>query len=156
MKSIMMFFFMLTLTSGFAQNTVSWKGGTPGRETSWKEPRNWSNYQVPDEYTHVIIAKLHTGHYAQPVIHDLVEVASIRVLAGASLKITDQGEIVIDGSLTYTEGIVTQGGSIINEGRIQMVEVEAAQPDQLEVENRDSGIVLLNGQPLESKGLARR
>jgi hypothetical protein len=156
MKTIILSLLVLTLTSGFAQQVVTWKGGTPGRETAWNEPSNWSNQQVPDEDTHVLIERLHTGHYAQPVIDDWVEVASIRIHAGASLTVTESGEIVIDGSWQYSPGIVNLGGNLVNDGLIQLVDIAEESTERMIREDWASGLLLLNGQPLESAGLARK
>lgn len=104
---------MLSLTPTFAQHVFTWKGGTPGQETNWNEPRNWSTYQVPDEFSHVVIKRLHTGHYAQPVIEQEVEVASIQVHTGASLTIKTGGQLLIDGEYAKQEELTLFGGTLL-------------------------------------------
>lgn len=129
-------------------NTVIWKGGTPGRETSWNEPRNWSTYQVPDESSQVIIKALHTGHHAQPVINDEIEVASIEVQTGGSLTITKTGKIVIDGVYQYTQGIINRGGSIVNEGQISLIHVDGFQLQNCQITHSGNGKIILDNKDL--------
>lgn len=147
---------LLTLTSTFAcaQNTATWIGGTAGNETSWNEPRNWDNYQIPDEDSHIIIKPLNTGHFAQPIINEHVEVASIEIYAGASLTIEANGKVLIDGSVSYTEGIVNYGGSLINEGQISLQHIGNLSTEKLQITMKGDGLVMVDGSPINDKLLA--
>jgi hypothetical protein len=117
MKTLIFSLLVLAMTASFAQQQVIWKGGTPGHETSWNEPRNWSTYQVPDEFSHVVIMPLHTGHHAQPVIDQEVEVASIQVHTGAKLTIKIGGEILVDGESSNPHELGLFGGVVILENK---------------------------------------
>lgn len=144
MKTLILSLLVLTMTTSFAQQTVSWKGGTPGSETSWNEPRNWSNYQVPDDFSHVVIKRLNTGHFAQPVIDQEVEVASIQIQTGATLTVTATGSVLIDGEDQYTEGIVNLGGNLVNDGLITMVNMEDLSTGSAQFSMTGSGSIVLD------------
>jgi hypothetical protein len=71
-----------------AQVTNVWKGGTPGRETDWHCPKNWSRGDVPDEFTDVVIGDVSSTTRRYPVIaHGQVEVASLLIRTGAALTV---------------------------------------------------------------------
>lgn len=71
-----------------AQVTNVWKGGTPGRETDWHCPKNWSKGDVPDEFTDVVIADVSSTTRRYPVIaHGQIEVASLLIRSGAALTV---------------------------------------------------------------------
>ena len=70
-----------------AQTTITWKGGTPGKETAWHEARNWDQHRLPNENDHVIIQPENNGHFAQPVIDGEVQVAWVEIIR-LSPKIT--------------------------------------------------------------------
>jgi hypothetical protein len=149
MKTLIIALLTLTSTIAIAQNTVTWKGGTPGNETNWNESKNWSNNQVPDEFTNIIIKALNTGHFAQPVVSENVEVASIEIQAGAKLTVTESGQILIDGIDTYSEGIVSYGGLLVNEGIINLVNIDGYKADNLQAMMEGNGLFLIDSQPLK-------
>ncbi len=153
MKTFILSLLVLALTSSFAQQSITRKGGTPGHETSWNEPRNWSNYQVPDEFSHVVIQVLNTGHFAQPVIDQEVEVASIEIQAGASLTVTVTGSVLIDGENQYTEGIVNLGGNLLNDGLITMLNMEDFSAERPQFSMKGSGLVVLDNTDVTSEVL---
>ena len=155
MKTLIIVLLTLTSSLAFAQNTATWIGGTPGNETNWNEPRNWSNYQMPDEDTHIIIKPLNTGHFAQPVISQPSEVASIVLYAGASLTIKHQGEVRIDGSQTYTQGILNYGGTLINEGLITLSDIQDFNSEHLHLTYKGGGDVNINGRSIKDTLLAK-
>ena len=64
MKTLIIF--LLTLSSSIlvAQKSVTWVGGTPGSETSWDEPRNWSDHHVPNEFSNVFIPDVSTSSFS--------------------------------------------------------------------------------------------
>jgi hypothetical protein len=107
-----------------AQQTISWKGGTPGKTTNWEEARNWDKGRVPGPDTKVIIARADNGHYAQPVISSPVQIAELELQSGAELTINSTGQLTVDGANTYSRGIVMQGGRIIANGKILLREVD--------------------------------
>lgn len=150
MKSILFLLFTLLVITSFAQQPVTWKGGTPGRETAWHEPRNWGNYRVPDESSHILIQALHTGHHAQPIIKDEVEVASITICTGATLTIENGGELTIDGSYQYTLGIVNQGGQLINEGIISLYQLAEEAPELTLTKMRGAGAIWVDEVQIDS------
>ncbi len=118
MKTLLILLLTTTSTLLTAQTTVTWLGGTPGKETFWNEAKNWSNHQIPDENSNVIIQRLNSGHDAQPVIEDQAEVASIEIQSNAQLTIYGNGNLLIDGAYLYTEGISMYGGKLVNAGII--------------------------------------
>ena len=108
-----------------AQTSISWKGGTPGRETAWNEPRNWDAHRVPNEWDKVIVKMEYNGHFSQPVIDAAVQVAWLEIHPGAELTITSSGQLTIDGTFTYSEGISIYGGSISSAGEIVFKNIDA-------------------------------
>jgi hypothetical protein len=131
MKTFAIFLFVLTTISLNAQFESNWRhvgasgfenvwlGGTPGQETNWDNPRNWSENRVPDEDSWVIVQNLNTGHHAFPIINSEVIISGIEVHAGASLKVAAAGELIIDGEYANNYGILNYG-DVINEGRISI------------------------------------
>ncbi len=144
MKTLIIVLLSLLSTSAIAQTSAIWKGGTPGRETSWNEARNWSIYQVPDENTEVIIKALHTGHHAQPVIDGQVEVRSIELQAGATLTVSRGGSLLIDGEEQYTFGIVNYGGKLVNDGLIKLAHIEDFPGESAKISIEGNGIFILD------------
>lgn len=125
MKAIILSIVLMTTTTfSFAQTFAEWKGGTPGDENNWHNAKKWSNNRVPDEFTIVIIELPNTGHFAQPVIKEKVEVIGIEIYANANLTIETSGSVLIDGTDFYSEGIVNIGGKLTNKGLINLVNLE--------------------------------
>ena len=113
--------------SVYAQTTIRWKGGTPGREDSWNEPRNWDAQRLPDAFDKVIIRLDNTGHFAQPVLDSEVTVAWIDIQSGGLLTITEHGRLNVDGRYTYSEGITMNKGHLISNGDVVLIGIE---PDE--------------------------
>jgi hypothetical protein len=107
-----------------AQQVATWTGGTPGKNTDWNEPRNWDIGQIPGPDTKVIIARSDNGHYAQPIISSPVQIAEIVLQSGATLTISATGQLTVDGTHTYSRGIVMQGGTLTNEGEIMFKNID--------------------------------
>lgn len=101
-----------------AQTNIVWKGGTPGKETCWNEPRNWDADRVPCENDHVIIRAENNGHFSQPVLNGSTQIASMEIGSGAELRVSESGKLLLDGSATYSEGISMYGGKLVSEGEI--------------------------------------
>jgi hypothetical protein len=156
MKTLIIAILTLVSTTLFAQNTVTWKGGTPGKETQWNESKNWSDNQVPDENTNVIIKFMNTGHFAQPVVEESVEVGSIELHAGANLTITESGEVLVDGSDFYTIGIVSFGGTLINQGVISLINIDNFSEEKFREIHSGNGTVLLDNNSINAKYYAKK
>ena len=91
-------------TITIAQNIVTWKGGTPGKETSWYEAKNWSNNRVPDEFSDVIIPDVSTTTFSTPTIKEgTIELNSIMIESSAQLTVETSAKVIAYG---YTEGLV--------------------------------------------------
>lgn len=115
---------LITLISLFApffltaQTTITWKGGTPGKETAWNEARNWDKHRLPNENDRAIIRPENNGHFAQPIIEGEARAAWVEIHAGASLSISEAGQLTVDGEYTYSEGISIYGGNLVVKGNI--------------------------------------
>lgn len=155
MKTFLTALLTLATFALVAQTTATWQGGAPGNETSWDVAKNWSNYQVPDELTNVIILKANSGHHAQPIITDEIKVNSIEIQAGAVLTINESGTVIIDGEYAYTDGISIYGGLLVNNGTILLKGI-----DENGLQNfrliKGSGLILLDDKPLPNKALATK
>jgi hypothetical protein len=134
-----------------AQNIITWKGGTPGHETTWFEAKNWDKNVVPDEYSFVIIKKQNTGHYAQPVINGEVLVASIELQSNSLLIVKPSGTLIIDGTYNYSEGILFFGGKILNQGTVSLENVDQPQNKAVAQNLLGNGSVNINGILLNSQ-----
>jgi len=146
---------MFISTLSFSQTTAHWKGGTPGKKNCWHVAQNWSNNQVPDEFTYVVIEALNTGHHALPVISEEVEVGGIDVYGGATLTIKNTGIVTIDGSDFYTEGITNTGGEILNHGTINLLQLEKFSYKNVEKMLQGKGNIVVDGILLNHKNLAQ-
>lgn len=155
MKALIITLLTFVTTISLSQNTFIWTGGTPGKETKWSESGNWSNNQVPDENSFVIIKAMNTGHGAQPVVKERIEAASIEIQAGATLTVTEKGEILIDGSYTYSAGIVSYGGELINQGVINLVNIEGLTAGNFNIEMQGKGLIFVDSMPLQTRLLAK-
>lgn len=155
MKNLLFVLLTFATTFASAQITANWKGGTPGQETNWNYAKNWSNNQVPNEFTHVVIADNNTGYVAMPVINSYVAVASLQIKPNASLTISGKGTLDIDGEYTYSNGIMMYGGQLINNGKIMLSHVEleygAFQLDKIQGDGR----LFIDGQLMNGDILAQ-
>jgi len=83
-----------------AQKIVYWKGGTPGMESNWNCPRNWSTNAVPNAFSNVIIPDVSTRSRVYPVLsHKNAEVNSLALEAGSSLVIEEGACLVVFDSM---------------------------------------------------------
>lgn len=119
MKTLIYVLSFFAITSLNAQTEMIWLGGTPGQETNWNQPKNWSTNQVPSEDDWVIIKSTNSGHNAQPIITTEVTLAGLEIQAGATLTIATKGELTIDGAMTYNHGILNFG-KITNSGMVSV------------------------------------
>ena len=107
-----------------AQTAISWKGGTPGKETKWSEPKNWDAHRIPNEEDKVIIKMENNGHFSQPVIDKEVHIAWLEIHSRAALEVTKSGVLLIDGTDVYSEGISMYGGKLHSEGEIILKHID--------------------------------
>ena len=104
MKTLLIALFTMISTITIAQNTVTWKGGTPGKETSWNEAKNWSNNRVPDEFSDVIIPDVSTSTFSTPVIKEgTIELNSIMIESNAQLTVDVSAKVIV---YSHTEGLM--------------------------------------------------
>jgi len=102
-------------TVTWAQKTVTWKGGTPGKPADWYCPTNWKEGQVPNEFSQVIIPDVSTGTFNNPVLTSgEVEVWSLLIHSGASLWIKKNARLITleqeeHGVLAWGEGVLRAG-----------------------------------------------
>jgi len=83
-----------------AQKIVYWEGGTPGRESNWNCPDNWSSNAVPDAFCKVVIPDVSTRSRVYPVLsHKGAEVNSLTMESGTSLTIQKEGCLVVFDSM---------------------------------------------------------
>jgi len=95
MKTILILLLSFMTISSFAQIASTWKGKTPGHETDWNWPSNWTNNSQPDEFTDVIIPLDNTLSGNYPVIKaKKIEINSLNIFPGASLVML-KGELSI-------------------------------------------------------------
>jgi hypothetical protein len=89
--------FLMISTTIFSQQTAVWKGGYPGQPSEWNCPKNWSNFKVPDAFSHVIIPDVSSTSLANPVIKNCsVEVNSIFLQSNAKLIIEKDAQLVVN------------------------------------------------------------
>ena len=95
MKTLLITVFTLTVFSVTAQTTIEWVGGTPGKETNWDEPKNWSSHRVPDEFSNVVIPDVAATTQSYPVIRSgVVELNSLMLESQAKLTIQKDAQLV--------------------------------------------------------------
>lgn len=99
MKNLLIVLLTMASTSLMAQNTVIWIGGTPGNETSWDEPKNWSNHHVPNEFSNVYIPDVSTSTFSNPTIKNgVIELNSLQIVSTAKLTINKMAKLIVHGS----------------------------------------------------------
>lgn len=147
MKTTVLILGLFTLLTNAAFAQVIWKGGTPGAETKWDEARNWSTNKVPTDLDDVIIPDLSSKGDFYPVINTKVPpIAHLNIQGGAILDITTKGELIIDGSNTYNNGI-TLVGHIHNKGEINIIDPAMKAIEILRSNYRSVGTVaIINSQ----------
>ncbi len=99
MKTLIIALLTLTSTIITAQSTVTWVGGTPGNETSWDEPKNWSNQLVPNKYSNVYIPAVSTSTFSNPAItNGIIELNSLQIESTAKLTIDKMAKLIVRGN----------------------------------------------------------
>ena len=96
-----------------------WKGGTPGAETDWNNPRNWSMNHVPNWADNlVIIPDVSTKSRHYPIIKGKTDdISSLEVQGNAMLIILAKGKLKVNGAYTFNYGIAN-AGTIVNNGSV--------------------------------------
>ena len=118
MKTLINLIAILSLFQLPAQAQMVWKGGSPGQETQWNEPDNWSQNRIPAANDLVIIPN--TGGEYDPVIDQpIAPIYFLEIQGGASLHILSTGILVVDGGNSPEDGILLVG-DLVNEGYIQL------------------------------------
>lgn len=109
------FLFMFTSIAVYSQKTNTWKGGTPGQETEWNCPKNWSAYSVPDEFTDVLIPDVSTTTLANPVLrYGSFEINSLFLESDARLTIKEDARLLVYVSaIGITDYNLEQNGPLI-------------------------------------------
>ena len=103
MKTFLILSFTLLTSIGFAQKTVVWKGGTPGKENCWHEARNWSTNSVPDEFSNVIIPDVSSSSFSTPIIYDgTVELNALQMETNTHLSILRKAKLIV---YSYSYGL---------------------------------------------------
>lgn len=120
MKNLIIVLIAIATTYATAQNTIEWIGGAPGYATAWDEPRNWNTNNVPDEFSYVTISSKNGDRTPQPVIDGLVKVKAIEVQFGATLTVTENGYLIIDGTDANSEGLLIYKDNIHNTGTMNL------------------------------------
>ncbi|MFT5166389.1 MAG: hypothetical protein ACI8P3_001620 [Saprospiraceae bacterium] len=134
MKILLIAILTLTTTFTFAQQSVTWKGGTPGKETNWNEARNWSNNRVPNEFSDVNIPDVSTSTFSDPVIKEgIIELNSIRIASNGLLTVEASAKVIVYG---YVEGIIKENLNL--KGTLFIME-EFASADFENIEILDKG-----------------
>lgn len=107
--------FMYLISSSLHAETNTWKGGTPGDETNWMNPRNWCANTVPTEISDVVIPNISTTGSHYPIVKSKVEpIGSLLISGGAKLFIEESGLLIVDGREVYNYGILNLGYILIN------------------------------------------
>ena len=109
---------LLTLTSSIlvAQKSVTWLGGTPGNETSWEEPKNWSTHHVPNEFSDVYIPDVSTSSFSNPTIKNgTIELNTLQIESTAKLTIQKMAKLIVYGNAEgfYATNFEIKGSFIV-------------------------------------------
>lgn len=111
---ILVIFFAMTTVCGFAQRTITWKGGTPGMTNDWFCPQNWSSTSLPDEFSDVIIPDVSSSTFAPPCITEgTVEINSLMLQSNATLSICYNASLIV---ISHMEGL--DHGKVKGEGQL--------------------------------------
>lgn len=117
MKTAMLILLSLIATISFAQVTALWRGNTPGHESKWDCPSNWSNNRVPDEFTDVIIQVDNSNKPQYPVLQlQRTEINSLSIRPGACIVVNQGTLYIMDPGKNYFSS-----HQIIGNGRIGLI-----------------------------------
>lgn len=130
-------------SSLFAQKTVIWKGGTPGRETQWQCPKNWLGNAVPNEFSDVLIPDISSSGMAYPVVNQVVEINALRLEGNTMLTIAPEGQLTVanDIFVAQAENLKGKGVLIVLNGiEKNNHAASAGKPDRDESSSDNSGV----------------
>ncbi len=116
MKTLIIFLLLLSSTLLLAQKSITWVGGTPGNETSWDEPKNWSSHHVPNEFSNVYIPDVSTSSYSNPIIKGgIIELNSLQIESTAKLTIQKMAKVIVYGNAEgfYANNFEIKGSFIV-------------------------------------------
>jgi hypothetical protein len=92
--------FSVSTFCGFAQRTITWKGGTPGMVNEWYCPQNLSSTSLPDEFSDVIIPDISASTFAPPCIKDgKIAISSLMLHANAILTIEHEASLIVTNQI---------------------------------------------------------
>lgn len=118
MKTAMVMILSLLTYTSFAQITSTWRGNTPGHENKWECPSNWSNNQVPDEFTNVIIQVDNSTRHKYPVLNmKQTEINSLSIWPGACIFLKKGNLYILEPQSNYFNR-----SQVIGKGRVVMVD----------------------------------
>ncbi|MCB0677498.1 MAG: hypothetical protein KDC30_12455 [Saprospiraceae bacterium] len=122
MKTLLITLFALFSTTLIAQQAITWKGGTPGRESDWNEPRNWSTNCLPNEFSDLIIPDVSTTTFSTPVIKEgIVEINSLTIASNSKLTIQSPARLIV---YSYLEGVNEY--NLVEEGALLFMSEQSA------------------------------
>lgn len=93
-----------------------WVGGTPGAESDWSNPNNWSNGMVPTNIDDLVIPG---GVTYPPVISGTVNCDDIFIQDGGILTLSSGANFTAAGNMTIGQG--ASGKLIVNAGFGQVI-----------------------------------
>lgn len=118
MKTVMLLLLSLLVTTGFSQVASIWKGNTPGHESQWDCPSNWSTNRVPDEFTDVIIQMDNSSKNKYPVLQmHQIEINSLSIWPGACIVVKQGTMCIMDPGKNYFNR-----NQITGDGRIRLID----------------------------------
>ncbi|MBK6933247.1 MAG: hypothetical protein IPH12_21205 [Saprospirales bacterium] len=110
------------LPACFLSAQVEWKGGTPGQETNWFCPQNWSDNRIPDDFDNVIVPDCSSKGNFYPVIgHKTARVQSLTLHSSARLSIGKNGKLSVLG-FGLPQGALVNLGTLDNNGTLEVIE----------------------------------
>ncbi len=140
MKTLLSFIVAFVIIHSTAVAQIVWRGGTPGQEEAWSNPRNWDQHRVPDADDIVIIPNTETRGGFYPVIDGQAgPIYYLEIQGGAKLTVTPYGSLAIDGAGKYEDAILLVG-ALENHGEIRVAntagQVAAGHPEEI----RNTGV----------------
>lgn len=119
--SALLFSFLFVYSPSLrAQKIVYWEGGTPGMESNWNCPDNWSTNAVPNAFSDVIIPDVSTRSRVYPILsHKDAEVNKLTLESGAALLVQNGSCLVVFDSMErFGLNDLDVRGSVILKGNL--------------------------------------
>jgi hypothetical protein len=89
--------------------TATWNGNV---SNDWHTAGNWSNGQVPGEYTNVVIAQT----ARQPMLSSSTSITGLTINSGATLNMSGQPNLTLTGNLVNNGNFYAGEGTVIFNG----------------------------------------